>query len=522
MQRANISNLIFCAALGLIVVFMFLSNPFLKIPYDMWDHLSRIAGLHDEGVCFEFYPARPAFSMCFWHSIWAGFFKITGINDIFVWAKIIHVCQFLVSFAAVYYFCRTTIQILLDEIELAHVRFLSLLGVCAWFIGNGTFSVAYQQAWIMWYSVTYQGLTIPLFWYITALMLKMTYEKPPLKKSLFYMVQIVLISVFIAKAHPMELLYFLINVSVLLLLNLRKTLIRFKKYYYIIIPLIISVVFAISHFAGELIPAYLLPTSKETLEIVWKKIQAEGSQITVGKLNRFPNSITELAIALIILAVLFRGFYKEDKMIKINIKIFDYLLATSLIFYVIPLNRISAGIASYVLTTPDIICRFFFVSPWFVFLPLFVYITVKFFSKKQVLTRAILANTAVILVFIFLSKYIFWGALYKNTESILLSLDKSRVGVQYSGKDLAALKEIVMRSEAVQGPKLNIYSIRGDLAPIVRGVFRKYVYMHDRRESPPGRASFVAEGLDGKYGLVEIKLPESFPRDEEIFRDFQY
>lgn len=443
-RRLDKNNLIFYALTGIVIVFIFISNPFLNPSYDPWKHLNWIVELSDS-------YAERTIPMSFWHLIWAKIFKITGISDIFVRAKIIHVFQFLLAFTAVFYFCKTVIKILLEDIETIHLRYLSFLGVLIWFIGNGTFSIAYQQAWIIWYSVTYQGLAIPLFWYIVALTLKITYEGLPLKRALFYLMQIAIISVVIAKVHPMELLYFLIHLSVLFLVNPKKLFTLLKRYYYVAIPVILSVTIAIKYFTNELIPSYILPTSMGNSRIIWQKIIGAGSQVVDGKLNRYPNSFSEIAIVSILLAMIFRTFYyffylyKKDNKIPVrklgwgflsngvNIKGFDYILAASLLFYVIPLNRITAGIGSYLLTIPDVVWRFFFGSPWFIILPVLIYISFKYFSEKQSLAKVMLTNAVVIFVLIVLSKYILWGALYKNTESIIVSLDKSRGGVQYSG-----------------------------------------------------------------------------------------
>ena len=68
------------------LVFIFLSNPFLKIPYDMWHHLLKIVSLHDDGKPFAFFPEALE-GRFLWHLYYAKLFKLVGINDIFVWAK---------------------------------------------------------------------------------------------------------------------------------------------------------------------------------------------------------------------------------------------------------------------------------------------------------------------------------------------------------------------------------------------------------------------------------------------------
>lgn len=505
------------ALIGLTLLFIFFSNPFLKIPYDMWAHLNWIAGMHDEGKCFEFFPEN-VYERCFWHSLWAKFFQATGINDIFEWAKIIHVSQSILAFLAVFYFCKTVLKNILLGIEVSHINCLSYIAVFIWFIGNGTFSVAYQQAWIMWYSVNYQGLTIPLFWYITALTIKIVHEDLSPLKILFYLLQTAAISVLIAKAHSMELSYFLIHLTVILLINAR----RLLPYFYIVIPVIVSVVVIVRHFVEEQIQLFALLTSGDGLKTVVQRIVEAGSRVVDGRLNRFPDSFSEIAIFSILSGIAFRIFYlyKRKDITSFKIKVFDYVLVTSVFFFMLPTTRVGAGIGSYLIGTPDVVWRFFFASPWFVFLPVIIYALLNCFSKKAGINRAMAANIAIVLILIFSSKYFFYGALFKNAKSIIASIDNSRVGFQYAAEDIDKLKEIILKYEIAKGEKPNIYLVRGDLGPVVRGVMRKYVYMGDRRLPLPTRDSFFKKGLDKKYNLIDITLPPDFPKDEEIFRCF--
>jgi len=52
----------------------------------------------------------------------------------------------------------------------------------------------------------------------------------------------------------------------------------------------------------------------------------------------------------------------------------------------------------------------------------------------------------------------------------------------------------------------------------VRGVCRKYVYMHDRRDSYATKSFFDYEGLRKKYNFIEIKLPTYFFKEEKKIR----
>ena len=266
-------------------VFILFTNPFLVRLYDPYRyHLTTIN---------EFYKGtigKDRLGHDMWHFVWANVFKLLGINDIFIWAKIIHVFQFLLAALLIYYFSKTVLTILLkspqSQLECPEsvipacpesftheegasssgynknsalwsiqIKYLSLFSVFLWFIGNGTFSVQHQQAWIMWYSVTYQGLTIPLLWYSIALTFKIFYEELSFKKNLLYIIQIAVASIIIAKFHPMELLYYLISLPLMLLINIKRIMsIRNKKY--LLIALL--VIFIIMFFCCEVFRRYTI------------------------------------------------------------------------------------------------------------------------------------------------------------------------------------------------------------------------------------------------------------------------
>lgn len=87
--------------------------------------------------------------------------------------------------------------------------------------------------------------------------------------------------------------------------------------------------------------------------------------------------------------------------------------------------------------------------------------------------------------------------------------------------DITLLREVFTKYEQSQeAVKPNIYYIRGDMAYIVRGIFRKYVYT--KRLSRLPKYEFFDSGLQRKYNLVDVQLPEHFPKDCEIFMDFQF
>lgn len=574
MNKIRIYNRLFLFIIAAAFLFILLSNPFLRIPYDPVRHLISIVSLHDDGECFGFWPEDKG-TRCFWYRIWAGIFKLSRINDFFIWAKIIHVSQFILSAVILYYFSKIVLTILIkspshhllqsgtsegfttsgnannnvNELRTIQIKFLSLFSVFLWFVGNGTFSMEYQQAWIMWYSVTYQGLSIPLFWWSTALTLKLFYEESTYKKKIFFIVQLLMAAFIIVKIHGTEFLYYLINLSILLFLNL-KGILRMPKRKFLFIAFIISTIVVISF----ILIRYFLPEYGSLLNRfskignlgqILEQIRILGHEIVPG-LNRFPNSFSEIALISLIAMVIFRVNYlftkKED--IPFNRTFFDYLLISSLLFFLIPVISLLAGAAG-LLTRPDIVWRFFFASPWFILLPFIVYVIIRSENIHKVLTgnpiyRLLIKNEQIIIpsgkiVFSIITitvivllivvpnrislKHIVGETLsfrttILNVKSIMNSLDEKKVGVQYSKDYIEAIGQAIKKCEQSNKGKPNIYFTNGpsiiggvgDKAYIIRGVYRKYV-LGDRRSQFPNEL-FFQWGLDTKYNLIDIDHPE--------------
>jgi hypothetical protein len=528
--------------IGICFLFILFSNPFLRLPFDPWDHLLRIVSLHDEGKCFYFWPGNACPERILWHEIWAQVFKIIGINDIFLWAKIIHVFQFILAGLVIFYFSKTVLKILINEKETTYLNFLSLFSTLLWFIGNGTFS-EFQQAWIMWYSVTHQGLTIPLFWYITALTIKIFYENLTVKKGIFFIVQIAGASFLIAKTHPSELLYYLIILSILLLFNLiRMIRLKDRKANLISIAFIFLIMFvAVKYFNPEKAPLLSLISSDETFGQIMQKIKARGHEIVPSEdnigLNRSDSTFSEIARISEFLAILTFTFYFLKYILKkrkdVNLNLFICLLVSSIVFYLFPSFPFMAGLAGYIVPE-SVVYRFFYASPWFIFLPLIVYEALPFLKKaftalkmKEIEVPSfykfaiifITTGFTVFLLVIYLRQYYPYRTVRGNIISIVNSLNRKKVGVQYSEDDINSLGEKIKKCEQSNKGKTNIYYIReisfttggaGGKAYIIRGVFRKYVYVNRRYSvkdffiAPLTKDSFFKLGLDKKYNLIDI------------------
>ncbi len=51
------------------------THPFLRLPYDPWEHLIKIKSIFDDGECFLYWPDNKS-SFCAWYWAWAFFFPL--------------------------------------------------------------------------------------------------------------------------------------------------------------------------------------------------------------------------------------------------------------------------------------------------------------------------------------------------------------------------------------------------------------------------------------------------------------
>ena len=141
--------------------------------------------------------------------------------------------------------------------------------------------------------------------------------------------------------------------------------------------------------------------------------------------------------------------------------------------------------------------------------------------KKIFFSPSIITITVILLIVFIIPGELFWrnsisrtisfGTTIENAKSIINSLDKDKVGVQYSEKDIAAIGEMVKKCEETHKEKPNLYftgetnSITGgvgDKAYIIRGVFRKNVFGARRKVFT--KQKFYQLNLDKKFNLIDI------------------
>jgi hypothetical protein len=297
----------------------------------------------------------------------------------FLRAKIIHVVQTLISAGALYYFSNVVLRNIFKKNSPDTLRWLSLWSMLIWFTIFATYSGAYHQVWTMWYSVNYQ-ITLPLFWYMLGLTLVLILEETSWKIKLFFVLQILLLSRFMLQVHSMEFLYYLMHIAVFSLVFIDKIYLFVKKYFYLVIPMIIGIVYMGKHYMPETssIFQYL---SLEKLPELHHAIMQEGAFLLSG-FNRAIASVNELMYFILFLGIASAGwlFWKIHKKNapQIEWRVLLYLLFTSL-FVLIPLYQFSGGLFSMI-TKMFVVNRLYYSASLFVLIPVFAYIL--FYSYK--------------------------------------------------------------------------------------------------------------------------------------------
>ena len=486
---------------------IFFTYPFLRFPYDMWDHLIAI----DDFNLSEVHGARDI-----WHAFWRTVFSILSIeeSDILLRAKIIHIAQTLFSFFTIYLFSKVSIRHIFKNISPLSLRYTAYWSTLIWFSIFATFSEHYHHIWILWYSVNYQ-ITLPLFWYITALTIIILFEQHSWKLKLFYGLQIIAASRFILQAHSMEYLYYLMYLSVLFVLYFRELFPLLKKYYYLVIPIILLIVYFSYQYQADNSQLFTYLRAYNFSDL-YREIISQGNQLIAGA-NRAGAAVNELMkVALftgwtMLIVLLLRKAKGEDQ--DINRKMFLFIFFTSLFVY-IPLFAFSGGFAS-VATKLEVVNRFYYSSSLFVLLPITLYYFTTMIDKKErLLTLNILILSIVISTLIY-SKHLSSTHNYtKNVRSLLQSFHERKVGFNLSSEKIKTIGTLLKqyKSNGHDDREILFYA-RPDIAAVLKFIYRENVYWRGRRNNPPlEKFQKYILTLDPKQtqGII-FETPEGFP-----------
>lgn len=513
------------------------TNPFLRYPYDMIHHLIVIDDIYMQLVnptkkfigiwandiyimmpTGEYESLKLLSPRYIWHNVWSEFFVWLHIDStqMILRAKIIHVIQIYVTLFSIYFFSKVVIRNIFKEIPLNTLNYLSLWSTVIWLTIFATSSAYYHQIWIMWYSINYQ-ITLPLFWYIVALTLVLLVEDTSWKKKLFFILQILLISRFILQAHSMEFMYYLMYIFVFCIIFINKLWIYFKKYFYLLIPIILSVIYFIKNYQPDnsLILNYLTP---EQLPVLYKKIMQEG-EVLLNGYNRASSSINEIMYLIAILSCIFLlnlilKTYKKHTL-NINIRLILFISITS-IFLLIPLYQFSAGLFS-IITRIDVVNRLYYSSSLFVVLPIIIY---YFSTIYHIKLRYINLTILVLLVFTaIISKHnnTLTHNYYKNIMSIKNSFNERKVGFNLSQKEIAFIGDKLTFYEKehkitkLKHTKEIYYYARADIAFVIKYIYKRKVYWKGRRANPNYVDIYKRQKNHIDLIHQQFEIPKNFP-----------
>lgn len=508
------------------------TTPFLRYPFDMFYHLIVIddfytqlihpvhkhIGIWTDGAYMviptqETEPitlSRPRF---LWHYIWAYLFYLVHIDSaqLFFRAKIIHVVQTYISLFAIYYFSNVVIRNIVKPIAAIKLKWLSLWSTIIWLTVYATASQGHHQIWLMWYSLNYQ-ITLPLFFYITALTLVLFLEETDIKTKVFFIAQILLLSRFMLQVHSMEFMYYLMHMAVFTLVFIDKIYILLKRYFYIVLPLIGAFIYMAKHYQPEKseIFDYL---SIDKLPALHEKIMQQGLYLVNGY-NRAFASVNELiyvslfAGTLLLLYFAWKTYSKKEG--NINLRMYLYLYLTSL-FVLIPLFQFSGGLFA-IITKTMVVNRLYYSASLFVLLPLFFYIVSKQLKWDSLKLNLAIATSLIIVAVVSKHTDMLYHNYYKNLQSLKNSFDPHKTGFNLTEKQIKAIGTQLTHYENTHINIMGIrYYARPDIAFVLKYIYRRNVFWQRWKHYFDYQKEYEKAVKTGNVKAVLFKTPKRFP-----------
>ena len=454
-----------------------------------------------------------------WHYFWAQIFHLLHVDktEIFVRAYIIHYVQSISSFLMLFYFSKVLIRNLFTNLSFTILNYLAYWATLIWFIIFSTVSENYHQVWILWYSINYQ-ISLPLTLLMTGLTISLIFKSSLYRTKLIKALTIILLGYIILRIHAMEFIYFLMFMSVLMLVYIDIIVLTWKKYIYISLPLTLLSLYGVIHVV-EHIKTYTYRQSPifnylsfEKLPLLLDKIRSNGQVIT-QHYNKASFTLNELiyisliAISIFLIIVVFR-YYKKYP-VYVNIRFVIFLFITSF-FILIPVFQYTSGLAS-LLTYKSISYRFYFSSLLFLAVPALGFYIFKLFKLSNILILNLGIFFIMLSTFLY-SKYDtgYYQNYYKNIISIKNAFNQEKVGFNLSEENIEVIgKKLKSYGSLNKTKKTEYYYARDDIAFVIKFIYRKPV-LYSRRGSWDYLKSYH-EHNNTKYTPVLFDIPKEFP-----------
>lgn len=504
-QEKNFYILLFIS-----IIAIFFINPFLIYPYDVYTHLQWIDEQSNRQLMSE--------SRKVWHYTWSSIFQFLYIDrtEIFLRARIIHFTQILISFFIIFYFSKVMIRNLFNNINSLELNYVAYWATLIWFTVYSTYSVHHHQVWILWYSVNYQ-ISLLFTLLITALSLSLILEPLSIKRKIIYALLVLIFSGIILQIHTMEYIYYLMYMGVLAIVFADKIIKLWKRNLLYSIPITLILIFLLIkfiHYINTL--AYRKSSlfnylSFEKLPDLFSEIQSKG-KLLITHYNKASTTINELMylsfILFIIMFVIIIYRRYKGYPTYINIRFSIFLFITSL-FIVIPLTKITGGIAS-IITYTTVAWRFYFSSLLFLMLPIVVFYFYRITPIKKLYIINITIFTLLLGTTIYSKYFSITQNYYKNIISIKNTFNSEKMRFNLSDKEIKMIGDKLLHYESLNSTqKKNYYYARDDIAFVIKFIYRKPVQYYSRG-SKNYQKSFT-EHNNEKFYPVLYEVPKNFP-----------
>lgn len=433
------------------IAFIVSSYPMMKMRFDIWDHVDRIKVLVLD-------PLGPIPSRRNWYATWAYVFRLLGINDIFLFATIIHRVQFILSCYLIYSAAKQIYSALLPlkasvRNENNWLSSLALSSVFVWLTIIGTFSF-FQQAWIMWYSVNYQ-ITLPMLFLSLGLLVNVLAIAQTPRQVIFKSCLALALLLGVYLFHAGELAYLVFYIPILMVCFGSKYSYK-PKYVLLLTTIMIALLYIAISFYSDHVPALITHLKKGEFTKILTEINAKGTWNAVHGGNRYAANWNELYRLSVYLFALIgvAGLVTKFKLVtgnlrgnfNVNNRVLCFLLL-SLVFCFIPTFKYTSGLASLI-SYDGIVNRYYFASFVFLAIPLAVYVAVTHI-KSIGQPMALIALVVLLMAATFFYSKIKnkEGVYYKNVMSIVGSIRDNKINIDVTDDEIEDIRLQLMNAE---------------------------------------------------------------------------
>ena len=433
------------------IAFIVSSYPMMKLRFDIWDHVDRIKVLVLD-------PLGPIPSRRNWYATWAYVFRLLGINDIFLFATIIHRVQFILSCYLIYSAAKQIYSALLPlkasvRDENNWLSSLALSSVFVWLTIIGTFSF-FQQAWIMWYSVNYQ-ITLPMLFLSLGLLVNVLAIAQTPRQVIFKSCLALALLLGVYLLHAGELAYLVFYIPILTVCFGSKYSYK-PKYVLLLTAIMIALLYMAISFYSDHVPALITHLKKGEFTKILTEINAKGTWNAVHGGNRYAANWNELYRLSVYLFALIgvAGLLTKFKLItgnlrgnfNVNNRVLCFLLL-SLVFCFIPTFKYTSGLASLI-SYDGIVNRYYFASFVFLAIPLVVYMGLKQ-MKNYGHPMFLIALIALLMTATFFYSKIKnkEGVYYQNVMSIVKSIKDNKINIDVTDGEIEDIGLQLMNAE---------------------------------------------------------------------------